>query len=176
MLVIFSGTYGVGKTHFILHLAKNNNYKIIPTYTTRELRINEREKIHIGKDDFVKSNNKFLYTKEHFDEYYGIKKLDIELACFEKDVWMIDFPIEKVNEIRQYPYKLIVILPIDKAQIIDNLTIDNRINRIDLAIQDYYNNYMNLSSKYSGTNTLVVINYFDKFQENINLINSFLNY
>jgi guanylate kinase len=176
MLVIFSGTYGVGKTHFMSYLSKRYSFKIIPTYTTRELRRNETEKIHISKGEFekLKSENKFLYLKEHFGEYYGIKRNDMEFAYLESIIWMIDFPIEKIMEIKEYRYKLIVILPIDERQIIENLTKENRIDRINSATTDFSINYADLSDKFVDNNTLIVKNYFDKFLENINLILQFL--
>lgn len=178
MLVIFSGPYGVGKTHFMSYLSQRYGYKIIPTYITRELRLNETEKIHLSKNDFekLKSENQFLYLKEHFDEFYGIKKKDMDFACSDNNIWMIDFPIEKAIEIIEYQYKLIVILPIDEIQIIENLTKENRLNRIRVALNDYSYNYIRLPAKFMKNNTLLIRNDFHKFLENINLIIRFVNH
>src|SRR5580698_4392711 len=98
MIAIFTGTYGAGKTHFMVNLSRRFGFKIIPTYTTRELRINEIEKIQITKPDFTEMmcNNLFIYVKEHFGENYGILKADMDFAESDTNIWMIDFPIDKV--------------------------------------------------------------------------------
>lgn len=79
MLIIFSGGSGVGKNTVIEHLLYNDEFALMPTYTTREKRENESN----GNPYYFITDTEFLsklsegefyeYQKVH-NHYYGTSK------------------------------------------------------------------------------------------------------
>jgi len=166
MIVIFSGSSGVGKNTVINELLKQSvDYSLMPTFTTRSPRAGEKE----GNPYFFVANEKFeamikkdeFYEYEliHGEKYYGTPKSMVDKAAKLKKVFLKDIDVfgainlknllkDKINIITIY-------LHIDKETLRKRLEgrgekdIVKRLERFDL---EFF---------YSGK--------YDYFIENVNL-------
>ena len=83
-LYVISGSSGVGKGTIIKEfLAKNPNFSLSISYTTRNKREGEIEGVsyfYVSKEEFKKSieNDEFLEWAEFSENYYGTKKEFVE--------------------------------------------------------------------------------------------------
>lgn len=87
MLIIFSGGSGVGKNTVIEHLIAGGGYAIMPTYTTRDRRVNEYDGnpyYFISDREFAQklAEGEFYESQKVHNHYYGTSKklLDESLA------------------------------------------------------------------------------------------------
>lgn len=84
MLVILSGSSGIGKNTIINEILKRyDNFQLLPTLTTREMRENESQGnpyYFVTVDEFLRSkeNGELLESENVHGNYYGASRLVLE--------------------------------------------------------------------------------------------------
>ena len=130
IIVILSSPSGAGKTTLVKKIAKENNFKISISHTTRKPRSNEKN----GEDYYFVSEGEFtnLIKKEEFLEYakvfenlYGSSKSKVieNLKNGENVIFDIDWQgTEQIKE-KKLSFKLIsfFILPPSKIELFNRL-------------------------------------------------------
>lgn len=169
MLVLLFGASCVGKTSLIQNLKDSAGWLSIPTYMTREVRFGETEKQSITNDCFVQmeTEKRFVCVNEFFDNKYGTPKDEIEIAVKDRErYWILDFPISKRHLLEKYNYISVVVLALDKKQLIAQITKSNRLDRLEYILEDYHNHY---EKYYNFTDLknpdIIIINHPDKLKE-----------
>lgn len=169
MLVIFYGTSCVGKTTLMRCLRDCFGWRIIPTYMTRPIRDDEREKVQVTKSELFEGEKKgdFLPLNQCYGYYYGTPTKELIKAEVDKEkVWCLDFPIERKHLFAGYKYCGIIVLPKNRKQLIDQIKSANRNERMDKILAEYEKYYDGILD--SGLHT--VINYPDEIQRTCNAV------
>ncbi len=158
IIVILSSPSGAGKTTLVKKIAKENNYRISISHTTRKPRTDEID----GKDYFFVSsekfknlvkNDEFIEYAKVFENYYGSsKKWVIENLNKGKNV-IFDIDWQGTEQIKKQNlnYKLITffILPPSKLELFKRLKnrdmkdkniVEKRMKQFNHDI-DHWNNY-----------------------------------
>ena len=130
IIVVLSSPSGAGKTTLVKKIAKENNFQISISHTTRKPRTNEEN----GKDYFFVSeeefknliNNKaFLEYAKVFENYYGSSKTNVIEALNKGDNVIFDIDWQGTEQIKNQKlnYKLITffILPPSKTELFNRL-------------------------------------------------------
>ncbi len=90
MLVILSGSSGIGKNTIINEILKKyNNFQLLPTLTTREMRKNECQGnpyYFVSVEEFMrrKENGELLESENVHGNYYGASRLVLEETKTDK--------------------------------------------------------------------------------------------
>ncbi len=130
IIVVLSSPSGAGKTTLVKKIAKENNFKISISHTTRKPRTNETN----GKDYFFTSeeefknliqNKEFLEYAKVFGNYYGSSKNQVleNLDKGENVIFDIDWQGTEQIKKKKLNYKLITffILPPSKSELFNRL-------------------------------------------------------
>ena len=130
IIVVLSSPSGAGKTTLVKKIAKENNFKISISYTTRKPRTSEEN----GKDYFFTSeeefknlikNKEFLEYAKVFENYYGSSKKQVfeRLNKGENVIFDIDWQGTEQIKSQNLSYKLITffILPPSKLELFNRL-------------------------------------------------------
>ena len=130
IIVVLSSPSGAGKTTLVKKIAKENNFQISISHTTRKPRTNEEN----GKDYFFTSeeefknliNNKaFLEYAKVFENYYGSSKTKVIEALNKGNNVIFDIDWQGTEQIKNQNlnYKLITffILPPSKIELFNRL-------------------------------------------------------
>ena len=130
IIIILSSPSGAGKTTLVKKIAKENNFKISISHTTRKPRTNEEE----GKDYFFVSEeefknlinkNSFLEYAEVFENYYGSSKINVIKALNEGQNVIFDIDWQGTEQIKNQKlnYNLVTffILPPSKKELFNRL-------------------------------------------------------
>ncbi len=170
MLVLLFGVSCVGKTSLIQDLKDSFGWLSISTYMTREIRLGETEKQSITNDRFVQMETEkhFICANEIFGNKYGTPKNEIEIAVKDQNkYWMLDFPISKRHLLKEYKYTPVVILALDKKQLIEQITKSNRLDRLEYILKEYDDHYQKYHDFTDKNNTdIVIINHTNELKEN----------
>ena len=131
IVVILSSPSGAGKTTLVKKIAKENNYNISISHTTRQPRTNEidgEDYFFISKEKFkaLVKNDEFLEYAKVFENYYGSsKKWVIENLNKGKNV-IFDIDWQGTNQIisQKLKNKLVTffILPPSREELFKRLT------------------------------------------------------
>ena len=157
MLIIVSGSAGVGKNTIIKHLIEShNNIKLIKTCTTR-VRRNTDEDMHnpylyLTRAEFeekIKNGELFEYEEIH-NNFYGMPKSALDAVCENEDHYIKDIGVLGQKNIKEYLKDRAVVLSIfltaPKEELIRRLKergdkdIDLRISRMEFEMS-YCKNY-----------------------------------
>ena len=130
IIIVLSSPSGAGKTTLVKKIAKENNFKISISHTTRKPRTNETN----GKDYFFTSkeefknliqNKEFLEYAKVFGNYYGSSKNQVleNLNKGENVIFDIDWQGTEQIKKQELNYKLITffILPPSKSELFKRL-------------------------------------------------------
>ena len=130
VVIILSSPSGAGKTTLVKKIAKENNFKISISFTTRKPRTNEEN----GKDYFFVSEekfqalikaNEFLEYAKVFENYYGSSKNQVFeiLNNGENVIFDIDWQGSEQIKKQKLNYKLVTffILPPSKSELFSRL-------------------------------------------------------
>ena len=130
VIIILSSPSGAGKTTLVKKIAKENNFKISISHTTRKPRTNEEE----GKDYFFVSEeefknlinkNAFLEYAEVFENYYGSSKINVIKALNKGQNVIFDIDWQGTEQIKNQKlnYNLVTffILPPSKEELFNRL-------------------------------------------------------
>jgi len=176
MLTILFGVSGVGKSTLIRELRYQFGWLSIPTYMTRLLRPGETEKISISDTDFVRMENEnlFVCVNHIFGNKYGTPRKEIEIAVQDQgSYWMHDFPISRMNLLGDYKYLGFVILPQNEDQLIEQVKISNRTERLKFILQEYREHYVRYHNRAQDNASLIsVVNAPNRLNETSRLIYS----
>ena len=177
--IVLSSPSGAGKTTLVKKIAKENNYKISVSYTTRKPRTTEAN----GKDYFFISeekfknlikNKEFLEYAKVFENYYGSSKSQVfeNLNKGENVIFDIDWQGTEQIKKQKLNYKLITffILPPSKSELFNRLK--NR-DMKDKNIVEERMKQFNEDIKQWGNYDFVIIN--DDLEKCYNEIIRFIN-
>jgi len=129
-MIILSSPSGAGKTTLVKKIAKEKNYKISISHTTREPRSNETNGVDyffVSKDNFnnLISQNAFLEYASVFNNLYGSTKELVfkNLDCGENVLFDIDWQGAQQIKNQTLKYKIIsfFILPPSKEELFQRL-------------------------------------------------------
>mgnify|MGYP002837864200 CR=1 FL=1 len=139
-MIILSSPSGAGKTTLVKKIAKNKNFDISISHTTRKPRVNEKNGIDyhfIKKKDFkdLINRNKFLEFAKVFKNYYGSNK-DMVINKLNKKknvIFDIDWQGTRQIKNKKLKFKLltIFILPPSKNELLKRLI--NREKKLKFA-------------------------------------------
>jgi len=155
IMVILSSPSGAGKTTLVKLLAKNKNFNISISHTTREPRINEIP----DQDYYFISTQKFkkLIKQDHFYEYakifqnyYGTSKSEVDKLLSKNDIiFDIDWQgTKQMSNFKNLKF-LKIFLIIEKAELHERLIkrnqntkkeVDKRFNSFEENIK-HWNDY-----------------------------------
>ncbi len=146
MLIIFSGSSGVGKNTVIEHLLANDDFALMPTYTTREKRENERDGYpyyFITDDEFrrkIEEGEFYEYQKVH-NHYYGTSKKLLSDSLALGKILLKDIDVLGTQNLLKTvsdDIKIVtVFLKVDSAdKLVERLTVRGEKN-IDLRLKRY---------------------------------------
>ena len=147
MIVIFSGSSGVGKNTVINELIKDGVGRLMPTYTTRRPREGEKEGFpyyYVTKEEFeamLAKDEFYEHELVHGQNYYGAHKSVVGDIINDGGVFMKDIDVlgaMNLKETLSDKVKILTIyLHIDKDVLIQRLQgrgetdIDARLKRFD---------------------------------------------
>ena len=155
MLVIVSGSSGVGKNTVLNELFKKNpKYKNLVSCTTRGIRDGEVEGLYyhyLTKEEFMELNSKgeFAEFEEIHGNYYGVRISDIENAIQSNDIYIKDLGVEGAQNMQAIAGRenlLCIFIDASKEILRERLIgrgetqIDLRLSRYDYEHQ-YIKNY-----------------------------------
>ena len=130
IIVVLSSPSGAGKTTLVKKIAKENNFQISISHTTRKPRTNEtngQDYFFISEDEFKKliKNEEFLEYAKVFGNYYGSSKNQVlkNLHQGENVIFDIDWQGTEQIKKQKLDYKLITffILPPSKSELFNRL-------------------------------------------------------
>ena len=144
ILVTITGASGAGKSTIIKELVKRNpeKYLQIPTYTTRTLRLGEKQgeqHYFIQKEEYqkLKQKKKMLACSTVENEFYGVPKIDLRNPIYKNKIIIIDIGAKGVRQLKK-TYKNIIsiyIMPPTPERIKQNRN-QNRLQRSIEQIND----------------------------------------
>ena len=130
-IIVLSSPSGAGKTTLVKKLAKNKNFKISVSYTTRVPRISENngeDYYFVSKNDFKKliDNNELLEYANVFNNFYGSSKKRVFNILDNGDSVLFDIDWQGTNQIKEknleYKILTIFILPPSKEILLNRLS------------------------------------------------------
>ena len=130
IIVVLSSPSGAGKTTLVKKIAKENNFKISISHTTRKPRTNEtnsKDYFFTSKEEFKNliQNKEFLEYAKVFGNYYGSSKSKVfkNLDKGENVIFDIDWQGTEQIKKQKLNYKLITffILPPSKSELFNRL-------------------------------------------------------
>ena len=137
ILITFTGASGAGKSTIIKELVQRNpqKYLQIPTYTTRALRLGEKQgeqHYFIQKEEYqkLKEKEKMLACSTVENEFYGVPKIDLRNPIYKNKIVIIDIGAKGVRQLKE-TYKNIIpiyIMPPTPERIKQNRN-QNRLQR-----------------------------------------------
>ena len=130
IIIVLSSPSGAGKTTLVKKIAKENNFKISISHTTRKPRTNEingKDYFFTSKEEFKNliQNKEFLEYAKVFGNYYGSSKNQVleNLNKGENVIFDIDWQGTEQIKKQELNYKLITffILPPSKSELFKRL-------------------------------------------------------
>ena len=131
IMIILSSPSGAGKTTLVKLLAKEKNYQVSISHTTRKPRVNEiqhKDYHFINNDEFkdLIKKNEFLEYAEVFDHFYGTTKTPVinNLKNGKNVIFDIDWQGAEQIKRKKLQYKLITffVLPPSKEVLFNRLS------------------------------------------------------
>ena len=168
MLVVLYGSSCVGKTTIMHYLRDHYKWKLVPVYTTRLIRNNESDKIHLEKQELLFGKISGIYLlNECYGNYYGTPTDCLKSASASLDnIWCLDFQYEKRYLLSPYRCYEMVVITQDRNQLIQQIYKSGRESRKDRILEEYETIYSRIDSK-----ILKVINYPDRIHSTCKYIN-----
>ncbi|TYQ16607.1 UNVERIFIED_CONTAM: guanylate kinase [Acetivibrio alkalicellulosi] len=167
MLVILSGSSGVGKNTVINRILEENpNMELMPTITTREMRPGEepgKPYTFISKEEFEEmiENNQLIEYQIVHGFYYGTPKKIVEEKLKKRKILIKDIDVDGTQVLVKSLDNVITIFlkPVSKEQLIERL-ISRGEQRIEARLARYdYEEKMSEKYKY------IIVN--DKIEDTI---------
>ena len=130
IIVVLSSPSGAGKTTLVKKIAKENNFQISISHTTRKPRTNEengKDYFFINEEEFKNliNNKAFLEYAKVFENYYGSSKINVIEALNKGKNVIFDIDWQGTEQIKNQNlnYKLITffILPPSKTELFNRL-------------------------------------------------------
>ena len=130
IIVVLSSPSGAGKTTLVKKIAKENNFQISISHTTRKPRTNEengKDYFFISEEEFKNliNNKAFLEYAKVFENYYVSSKTNVIEALNKGKNVIIDIDWQGTEQIKNQNlnYKLITffILPPSKTELFNRL-------------------------------------------------------
>lgn len=143
MLIGFCGPSAVGKTTIMRGLAALHGWNFVRVATTRPVREGEKEKFQISPEDyaFMNASGAFWCSNNFFGNSYGTLQSDISQSGITQDIYMLDWPVAKVQQLSEVASIVFLIVPETEDQLIQQATACGRGDRLGEIIHDYRNHY-----------------------------------
>jgi len=131
IMIILSSPSGAGKTTLVNLLAKQNNFEISISHTTRKPRANEtpnKDYYFVNEDEFKRliNNEEFLEYAKVFNNFYGTTRTPVIDKLNKGKNVLFDIDWQGADQIKnkKLDYKLITffILPPSKEELFDRLS------------------------------------------------------
>ena len=131
IMIILSSPSGAGKTTLVNLLAKQNNFEISISHTTRKPRVNEtpnKDYYFVNEDEFKRliNNEEFLEYAKVFSNFYGTTRTPVIDKLNKGKNVLFDIDWQGADQIKnkKLDYKLITffILPPSKEELFDRLS------------------------------------------------------
>ena len=103
-LLLILGPSGVGKSSIIQEILRlDKQFMSMPTYTTRSLRIGEKEKTSISSRKLLEMQNRdeLLEINELYGNYYATPILPIIKAFAGNKIPILDWPVSRLGVMRK---------------------------------------------------------------------------
>ncbi len=147
MLVIFSGCSGVGKNTVINKLmSENDSYRLLPTYTTRDMRPGEREGMpyhFISDEQFeqkIAQGEFYEYERVH-NHYYGTSRKLLAKGVESKKILVKDIDVNgalNLSEILKDDVHIVTLfLYVESADVLVERLIGRGEKDIELRLRRY---------------------------------------
>ena len=114
IIVVLSSPSGAGKTTLVKKIAKENNFQISISHTTRKPRTNEengKDYFFINEEEFKNliNNKAFLEYAKVFENYYGSSKTNVIEALNKGNNVIFDIDWQGTEQIKnqKLDYKII---------------------------------------------------------------------
>lgn len=180
--LLITGPSGSGKSTIISYLKQiNPKFVYVTPYTTRKLRSGEHDKLSISVKQMKKleKDKRLLVVNKIYGIYYGTPKTIIEDAINQGNLPILDWPIEKINELKKN-YKnniyVVYLLPDNIDELKNRLNKDKRDKdgqRLFLGIKELQNN---LKGLYDHNIDLKIVNKKNEEKQTAEIIyNKFIN-
>ena len=130
IVVVLSSPSGAGKTTLVKKIAKENNFKISISHTTRKPRTNKengKDYFFVSEEEFKNliSKNEFLEHAKVFENRYGSLRISVIETLNKGDNVIFDIDWQGTEQIKNQKlnYKLITffILPPSKTELFNRL-------------------------------------------------------
>lgn len=139
MLSLLLGPSGVGKSSVIDILVEEFGWRSITSVTTRPPRMDEKHKISLSRAEYQQrlDENLLFSHVEQLGHMYGTSRAEIELAVRDDAFWVLDFSVERYRgAFSKVPHQAFVIVPETEAQLLDQLAVAGRHERIGVALNE----------------------------------------
>lgn len=174
-LLLLLGPTGVGKSTIINKLKDlDSRFVYISPFTTRPLRPNEKDKIHLSIEEFkeMEKNGKFVFVNNIYGNYYGTPRDAIIKYSQEGLFPLLDWPIQKIDKISLELTNNILsvyLRPSSLDYLKSHLSIEKRDDksRLETAIGEY-NDFV--SGKFYGMYDFETVNREGKVDETVSEI------
>ena len=183
IIIILSSPSGAGKTTLVKKIAKENNFKISISHTTRKPRTNEvngKDYFFTSEEDFKNliKNKDFLEYAKVFGNYYGSSKKQVleNLKKGENVIFDIDWQGTEQIKKQKLNYKLITffILPPSKSELFSRLK--NRDMKDKNIVEERMKQFNEDIKQWEGYDFVVINDDLEKcYKEIIEFINKRIN-
>ena len=183
IIIILSSPSGAGKTTLVKKIAKENNFKISISHTTRKPRTNEvngKDYFFTSEEDFKNliKNKDFLEYAKVFGNYYGSSKKQVleNLKKGENVIFDIDWQGTEQIKKQKLNYKLITffILPPSKSELFSRLK--NRDMKDKNIVEERMKQFNEDIKQWEGYDFVVINDDLEKcYKEIIEFINKKIN-
>ena len=183
IVVVLSSPSGAGKTTLVKKIAKENNFKISISHTTRKPRTNEvngKDYFFVSEEEFKNliSKNEFLEHAKVFENRYGSLRISVIETLNKGDNVIFDIDWQGTEQIKNQKlnYKLITffILPPSKTELFNRLK--NRDMKDKNIVEERMKQFNEDIKQWENYDFVVINNDLEKcYNEIIRFINEKIN-
>ena len=139
MIILLCGPSGSGKTTLLSQIAVQTSAKIIEVTVCRAIprKFQETGKREVDREEFEELKSNFQYLNHYDGADYGYSILDTDF--FSPHYTFLDYPGEYPTcpELKDHNWRGMLVLPPNRAVLIDRLIHQNKSERIPSALSEY---------------------------------------
>jgi guanylate kinase len=145
MLVILYGPSCVGKTSIQKGLIESDcGAKAVRCFQTREPRDSDVGRVHVSQKEYddILIDEEIAISNQHFGNYYGTSKRDLDTSLNNDQLFVLDFLIKDRALLDPYNQKKVLIVPDSLNQVLSQMNAAGRSSRREQIIEDYKKHYV----------------------------------